>query len=213
MKCSLWIGVVGPLMSCGGAHAAYAGWNVELAVGQEASLVGRLYANFDAPTDQLLAVAGTPGTPMHIETRSEFYQHPLGTDLPPNPSLFGAFPSLADDTFVTIGRSSSLSDQTMLSPNWPGFGANTLTGTDLGWFVTPADPQSLPIDGRVLLGQFSMAGNTGDPNVIGSMLLETLEDGVPQQHAISFSLLIPAPGVLPLLVLGGSFARSRRRRS
>ena len=52
----------------------------------------------------MIAVAATPNALIDIEViGGTFYNHPLGGDEPPHHHLLPAFPSLAFDTFVTIG--------------------------------------------------------------------------------------------------------------
>jgi hypothetical protein len=84
--------------------------------------------------------------------------------------FFSVFPSLEFDTFVTIGKRTSVGDETTLAPGRPGFGASSLTGTNLAWFVTPGAPQAIPdADGRVLIGQFSTQDGC---NLSGTVLLQ-----------------------------------------
>lgn len=53
----------------------------------------------------MLAVLGTANWPMFIEVNwgATFYQHPVGDDRPPLGGIIKVLPSLAFDTFVTIG--------------------------------------------------------------------------------------------------------------
>ena len=52
----------------------------------------------------MIAIAGTGNNPMLIEViGGTFYNHPSGTDRPPLTSLVNAFPSLAFDSFITMG--------------------------------------------------------------------------------------------------------------
>jgi len=146
----------------------------------------------------MLLVAGTPGMPLTITVvGGTFYKHSFGTDLAPPGALIAAFPSLAFDSFVTIGVKCIGAppcqplDETGLTPSWPGFGASVLQMSTDSWFVTPLDPQgdpfdpvnSFPGDGRVLIGQFSTADGV---SITGTMLLQVISNGRVEQHYISF---------------------------
>lgn len=199
----------GSILFAGTTHAAFTGVTTEVKDSDFGNLVANIYVSFDSPTDQLVAVAGTPNHPMSINTNGggPFYQNAFGSDLAPNPALIPVFPSLAEDTFVTIGKKTSIGDQTGLTPGWPGFGSSSLTGTNLGWFIVPGETQGLPVDGRVLFGQFSVA--FGAP-VQGSALFQTIEDGEMHQYNVFWSQAHPTPGALPLLAIAGWMTRRRR---
>lgn len=125
---------------------------------------------------------------LHVTGGGTFYQHPLGSDKAPNAIIVAVFPSLAYDTFVTIGveklgpPDGQPSNALVLTPGWPGFGPSSLAGNSLGWAVTPSDPQADPFNrdfvygnGWVLIGRFSTADGTG---VEGTMKVFVLSDGV-----------------------------------
>lgn len=174
-----------------------------------------IYATFDNPNDRLVAVAGSPLAPMHIEViGGTFYQHVLGTDLAPNPTAIASFPSLAYDSYVTIGKSTSIDDQTMLTPGWPGFGASVLPShpadqINIAWFAIPDEPQTLAGgDLRVLLGVFSTADGIGFE---GSLLVQASVDGDPMVQTMFSFDTTPAPGTWAALGVA-ALARRRRRR-
>lgn len=137
----------------------------------------RLFAELDQPEDQLLAVFGDSDNEMSIQSTSSFWQHPVGalTGDGIQSALLATFPSLAYDSYVTIGATEFIAGNGQVelaeSPNagdqWlPSFLAggnieiNSVTGG--GWFVVPGGapfPNTLPDDsGRVLLGQFTTQG-------------------------------------------------------
>ena len=145
----------------------------------------RVYAQFSEPDDLLVAVCGTPAAPLQIDvTGGTFYQHAFGTDVAPPAALIGPFPSLAWDTFVTIGiEADERIDATVLMPPWPGFQAAALEMTNAGWFITPADTQGTPDnDGRVLLGHFTSDGL----GLVGRFLIQFETGGVQMQGAVGF---------------------------
>jgi len=176
----------------------------------------QIFANFSAATDELDAVFGDAQNSLVIETSSSFYQNALGgaTSTSINPALIPLFPSLALDSWVTIG----LSDQTdnallNIGIDFSGFEAGGSISTDNGsWFATPDDPQVLAgADLRVLVGQFTMMG---DGNVSGVLNLQgkagDFETFQARDQAFDFSM-VPAPGALALLGLAGVASRRRRK--
>ncbi|MHC5022942.1 MAG: PEP-CTERM sorting domain-containing protein [Planctomycetota bacterium] len=208
---SVLAGLGGSLLVGNAAQAAFTGLVVEEKP-NEWAFTCNVYAQFSDPLDVGYAVAGTPGAPMNISVNGgTFYQTAVGNDQAPNPAFFGVFPSLEFDTFVTIGKKTSVGDETALSPGWPGFGPSTLGGTNLGWFVTPVAPQAVPdASGRVLLGQFGTADGLG---ISGTFLLQWDDPtGNTTQEIVSFEHNVPAPGALALLGVAGLMGTRRRRR-
>ena len=164
----------------------------------------------------MVAVAGTPGSPLHIWVEGGvFYNHPFGSDQAPNPAFFGLFPSLAFDTFVSIGKKTSAGDTTLLTPGFPELTGPSLWTVSSGYAVTPNSPQGNPFDavnsfpgnGQVLIGQFSTADGTG---IGGTMLLKISPSNT--QPYVSFFL--PSPGTLAMMGMtgvAGLFGTGRRR--
>ena len=191
------VGVGAPLILAGSIHAGFTGISAVSKPNPFGLSVVNLYAEFDRPgEDLMLAVAGTQGNPLFIEVvGGTFYQHPVGTDRPPNAQLVDVFPSLAFDTFVSIGVASAgiggqPEDWMVLGAGWPGFGASTLHFTNNLWVVTPDNAQADPFnadfvagDGRVLIGQFSTEVGTA---VEGTMLLAYFSNGIEQQQIVNF---------------------------
>ena len=98
-------GVSAPAILGGSASAGFFGISTTSKPNEFGLLVVNVYAGFDRPgEDHMIAVAGTPNNQATIEViGGTFYQHPFSTDQAPNGLLLPAFPSLAYDTFVTIG--------------------------------------------------------------------------------------------------------------
>lgn len=179
-------GIAGVLLSAGAAVAAFSGITVTFKPNEFGILTCNVYAVFTNADDRLIAVAGTADDPLSIDVvGGTFYQDPFGTDLPPNPGLFDVQPELRHDTFVTVGVKSfngispgvpegALENQLQLR-EWPGFGASSVAGDDVAWFVTPSDDQGAAGgDLSVLLGQFSTQDGL---DVTGTVLLEVISDG------------------------------------
>ena len=156
----------------------------------DVTLVCNVYAQFDGqPDDFVSAVGGIPTSPLLIEVvgGGTFYQHPFGTDLPPLSVRVLIFPPLECDTFVTIGNKVNErgTDATGLTPDWPGFGPDSLSCDDCAWSITPDDPQGEPdARNRVLLGQFTVRNGTG---VSGTVLVAGFSNGEAFQADVRFS--------------------------
>ncbi len=176
---------------------------VEPGNGDQVDMVVSVFVTFeDFKTAFITACAGIPGMEATIAARNGvFYQHGFGGDTAPDQTVIDAGnPSLALDTFVTIGAKSFGTesvpeDATGLSPGWPGFGPDSLMLEDVAWFVTPDDAQAHagmadnPPDG-VLIGQFSVAfGAAFDVAVYGELIFSGEVDGVGFQVFRSFEAL------------------------
>ena len=212
-------GVSAPLILAGSVHAGFTGITTTSKPNAFGLLVVNVYANFDRPgMDAMVAVGKTPGAPLFIQVvGGTFYNHPLGSDLAPHDHLLQIFPSLAYDTFVTIGVkvAGAIADTTVFTGT---FGVSTLQ--DAAWAVTPNSPQgnpfdavnSFPGDGRILIGQFATADGT---SIQGTMLLQFTSNGVAGVQAVVGFNSIPAPGALAMMGspgLAGLCGTRRRRR-
>lgn len=154
----------------------------------------RVYLEANAPSDFVTAVYGDQDSPLAITTTTSFYQHALGSVTPNwNTLLYGSFPELEFDSYVTIGLESApdagigeSAVQTVASndQNWifgfdPGFGA---PGGDLimndavggSWFVLAGETNGFADEnGRVLLAQL-----TTDGEISGQLNLQIFPDGL-----------------------------------
>ena len=161
--------------------------------------VHNVFAVFDNPGEDFMqAVAGTANSPLNIQVlQGTFYQHQAGTDRPPLAVFVEVAPSLAFDTFVTIGvkcvgdlPGCQPQDNMILVPGWPGFGSSVLSTDSSGWAVAFNEPQgdpfdpvnSFPGDGRIVIGQFTTRGSC----VAGTMLIQYMSDGIVGQSVVSF---------------------------
>jgi hypothetical protein len=150
-----------------------------------------------------------------------FYQDGYGgpTSTSCNSDFFLLAPSLEWDTYVTIGalyaNGTPFSNNALLDIgiDWSVFNAGGAIDTDNGsWFVTPADAQGDELLGRVLIGQFTVIGGTGDgyADLVGSVNFQGKDANgdTYQTYGVNW---IPAPGALALLGLAGLAGRRRRR--
>ncbi|MDE1038011.1 MAG: PEP-CTERM sorting domain-containing protein [Phycisphaerales bacterium] len=216
-KSTLSLTIVAGSLIASSAMADYTGLTSVNSDNGDGTWTAQIYANFSAATDELDAVFGDAQNALSISTSGSFYQNALGgaTSTSINPALIPLFPSLALDSWVTIG----LSDQTdnallNIGIDFSGFEAGGSISTDNGsWFATPDDPQVLAgADLRVLVGQFTMMGM--DDNVSGVLNLQgkagDFETFQARDQAFDFSM-VPAPGALALLGLAGVASRRRRK--
>jgi MYXO-CTERM domain-containing protein len=187
-----------------------------------------LYVTFDSSLDEVNAVAGTVLNRLSLRVEGgTFYQNGFGGTTAPNGSLFDPFPSVAYDTFVTIGKLTSTDDMTQLSPGFAGFGSTELGGSqdrngdgqadgdNLVWFITPGESQGVAgshAGNRVLVARLSAMALApgGDVNFSGEFTVQGFEDGNLFSEDVAFST-VPGPGALALLALGGLAGRRRRR--
>jgi hypothetical protein len=201
---------ISSLLFAGTALADFQGFSIdEIDSGLGIGTTYRVYVNLEEG-DQLDAVFGDGVDILSIKSDSGFYQNQFGTYGAPSAALFDFFPSLRYDSFVTIGvLDDSAGDAMMdIGIDWTDFENNggdiwTDNGT---WFATPDDAQVMEVDGRVLIGQFTMTGlfTEGDVSLQGKNADLTNW----QRRGVSF---IPAPGAIALLGLAGVTVRRRRK--
>jgi hypothetical protein len=104
-------GITAPLIATAGVQAGFVGVTVVSKAGAETSggaaiFVCNVYANFDNEGNDIIgAVAGTPDQALTISVQNgTFYNTPgAGSDQAPTTFLVGIFPSLAYDSFFSIG--------------------------------------------------------------------------------------------------------------
>ncbi|HIO20608.1 MAG TPA: hypothetical protein EYN11_05865, partial [Phycisphaerales bacterium] len=146
------------------AMSDFVGLSLEFQQVDENLFTMRLYADFTASTDQLNAVFGDSQSSLYIRSDNGFYQNPFGgpTSVSINTALFGIFPSLAYDSWVTIGSEDQVDNQMLdIGIDWIGFESGGDIETNNGtWFATPDDMQVVAgSDLRVLIGQFTTYGS------------------------------------------------------
>ncbi len=219
---SMLAGVGAPLIATASASAGFVGINTVIKENPFGYLVVNVYAEFDRPgQDEMQAVAGTANNPLIVQVQNgTFFNANGGTDKAPSAFFISLIPSLAFDTFVTIGIkfTEPLFDALIIAPDFQaGITGTQLFLTNSGWAVTPVDPQTDPFDpayvqgnGTVLIGQFSTADGTA---ISGTFLLQFTSNGVPGVQSVVSFFAVPTPGALALLGAAGLIGARRRRRN
>ncbi|MHC4967747.1 MAG: hypothetical protein ACYTF4_03910 [Planctomycetota bacterium] len=226
---SVLAGVSAPLIATASADAGFVGLELVLKIPNDFGITTiNVYAEFDnMGNDMFLAAAGTPVTPLLIGVwDGTFWNGPSGGDTAPSSALIGVYPSLAFDSFYTVGLKvipMGGSDDTTLV-NLPTLGSsptNSVTevfSDSASWAgVPPPSPQGDPWHptsgggaGQVLIGQFSTINGLG---FYGTFLLQYMGDGVVgPQEMVAFEWLYPTPGGLGLLGVAGLLRTRRRQR-
>jgi MYXO-CTERM domain-containing protein len=166
----------------------------------------RLYVAIDAG-GEVDAVYGDADNMLTIESSTSFYQNGFGGYGTPSAALFGFFPSLEFDSFVTIGLLDDAGDAMLdIGIDWTNFEAGGAISTDNGtWFATPDEAQVREVNGRVLVGQF-----TTDGDISGFINLQGKDADLTNWNALHVDLA-PTPGALALLGFAGIAARRRRK--
>ncbi len=205
--------MAGTLILAGTASAGFTGMSFDTVEnGMAGFTTYRAYAGVTAG-GQVDAVYGDVANALLVTSGGGFYQNQFGGYGTPSAALFGFFPSLEWDSFVTIGLTDDAGDAMLdIGIDWAGFEAGGDIATTNGtWFATPSDAQVFEVGGRVLVGQFTVAD--GD-HVYGSMNFQGKDADLSNWNAdgVAFdSDGIPAPGALALLGLAGIAARRRRK--
>ncbi len=198
---------VGSLLFSGIASADLQGITIEsFDSGHGIGLTHRVYVDVDAG-DQVDAIYGDGDNALDIHPESgAFYQNQFGLYSTPSESLFGFFPELEYDSFITIGLLTDTGDAMMdIGIDWTDFEDNGgAIWTDNGtWFATPDDAQVFEQDGRVLIGQFTGAMPEGYINILGKN-----SDLTSWQYS---HIALPAPGAIAVLGLAGYVGIRRRK--
>jgi uncharacterized protein (TIGR03382 family) len=196
------------------AMADYTGLSYTAVDNGDGTWTARIFAEFDAATDELDAVFGDSDNDLHITSTYGFYQNDFGgpTSADINPALYNAFPSLVLDSWVTIGLEDNVGNNMLnIGIDWTDFedfGGNIATDNGT-WFATPDDPQVM--GPTVMIGQFTMYGL--DSHVSGVINIQGKAGDFEtfQEREIVFDFGIPAPGALALLGLAGVASRRRRK--
>lgn len=144
----LGVGMVSSILLGTAASADFQGLDYvitsENSVDGDSNWTVRIYTVMDQG-DRLDAVAGDETNNKTITTTGSFYQNAFGgpTSADINPGLYGPFPSLVYDSWVTIGFEDNINNAlSNIGIDWTNFESGGDLSTNNGtWFVTPKDPQ------------------------------------------------------------------------
>jgi len=197
----------------GSVAADYTGLSFSGVSNGDGTWTARIFATFNATTDELDAVFGDSNDPLLITSTNGFYQHPFGgpTSKSINPAFYPLVPSLLLDSWVTIGLEDLVGNNMLdIGIDWSGFEGGGDISTDNGaWFATSVDAQVLAGDDlRVMVGQFTMMGLKS--HVRGSLNLQGKSGDFETFQARGQSFYYPSPSAIALLGLAG-IACCRRR--
>jgi len=157
-------------LTTGLAQANFVALESEVYTESAYGTVYRVYATFDSPTDELVAVYALETSPMVLDVTTSFYQDAVGGTLGNgiNPAFFGAFPSLEFDSWFTIGSADSngtsdiqqvgMGDAFDLFEAGSGFNLNAFVGGSIFLIPNVSADAEAGDDGRVLIGQFTTDG-------------------------------------------------------
>ncbi len=225
MKATLMLGTAAALTVAGFAQATpFQGFSFESLGNMGNGETYRMYVDVDAGA-RIDAVFGNSVGGLDIGTAAgmSFYQNAYGgpTSTSCNSDFFMLAPELEWDSYVTIGalyaNGSPFANNALLDIgiDFGNFNAGgDLAGVDNGsWFVTPADAQGGEIGGRVLIGQFTVVGGSGDgyADLVGQVSIQGKNADGSTYQSMSVGWAVPAPGALALLGLAGLAGRRRRR--
>jgi hypothetical protein len=224
MKATLMLSTAAALTVAGFAQATpFQGFEFESLGNMGNGETYRMYVTVEAGA-RIDAVFGNSIGGLDIGTADgmSFYQNGYGgpTSTSCNSDFFLLAPELEWDTYVTIGaiyaNGSPFANNALLDIgiDFGDFNAGgDLAGVDNGsWFVTPADAQGGEVGGRVLIGQFTVIGGTGNgaADLLGQVSLQGKDANGDTWQELGVSW-VPAPGALALLGVAGLAGRRRRR--
>ena len=157
-------------LTSGIASANFVGIESEIVTESEYGTVYRVYATFDNPTDELVAIYALETAPLTVTCSTSFYQSafgtPLGTGI--NPAFFAFFPDLEYDSWFTIGseNSNGTSDIQQVGMDayfnafeaGNGFTINSFVGGSIFLIPNISSDAEAGDDLKVLIGQFTTDG-------------------------------------------------------
>ena len=138
------------------SKADFTGLTSEVVATSDVGTTYRIYANFDDGTDIIQALFAEAPYALSITSTAGFYQDPLGGLTPDGiqPLLYGAFPNLAYDSWITLGQEDATitpSFGVVGGPSWSSAGIAfeveaTFVNDGVGGsvYVTPDQVQAQP---------------------------------------------------------------------
>ncbi len=191
-------------LTAGFAQANLIGLESEVYTESPYGTVYRVYATFDSPTDELVAVYALESAPMELSVTTAFYQDAVGGVLGNtiNPAFFGAFPSLEYDSWFSIGSSDSngtsdiqqvgMDDAFASFEAGSGFILDAFVGGSFFLIPDVSTDAEAGDDGRVLIGQFTTDGIV---NLTVNLQWDDLDTNTSNSEGVSISFpFVAQPG-------------------
>ena len=157
-------------LTTGIASANFVGLESELITESEYGTVYRVYATFDNPTDELVAIYALDTAPINVTCSTSFFQSTVGSALGSeiNPMFFTFFPDLEFDSWFTIGSENSNGTSVIQQVGMDeyfasfeagnGFTIDTFVGGSFFLIPNISDDAEAGDDFKVLIGQFTTDG-------------------------------------------------------
>lgn len=158
----------------------------------------QVYVSTVNSTDVLNAILGNAQNPIVLASSSEIYQNGQGSFLPSTPELFGFYPLLASDSYVTIGDNTpaSVIDFPPVEngglPSWVSefeAGGNIMIDDVIGsgWYINADDMDAqyglAGDDNRVLVAQLTTPGS-----IHGALFVQIFPEGLSAGSTMYVSL-------------------------
>ncbi|MBI1266554.1 MAG: T9SS type A sorting domain-containing protein [Cryomorphaceae bacterium] len=148
----------------------------------------RVYAQLPSADQSIHAVFADDESPMEIVSQNGFFQHALGgyQSVDIQPSVVNIEPSLAFDSWVTIGAENSFENNLWnIGIDFEAFtNGGAITSNNGAWFLIPTDERTTSNNGLVLLMQFT---TTGEAHGTLNMQGWEAENSVWQARNLTFS--------------------------
>ena len=178
------------------SHEGYGLEIEEVASGVEGASSYHVYLTTANSTDVMNAVLGNALNPIVLASSSQFYQDPAGSVLPSPVGLFGFYPQLASDSWITIGEGTpnEFIEFPMTSsgelPSWTTdfeAGGNIVIDDAVGsgWYLS-AGLTGWGIagdDNRVLMAQLTTPGT-----LYGEMFIQVFPEGLSAGNTLYITL-------------------------
>jgi hypothetical protein len=176
---------------CPNVESSNADFGIEIEAvesGVEGATTYRVYLTTPNSTDVLNAILGNESNPIILGSSSQFFQDPAGSLVPMPAPLFGFFPQLAYDSYVTIGEDTPsdfiqfASSEAGDLPEWTytfEAGGNIEIDDEIGsgWYLdTQAGDFGYGVAGddhRVLMAQLTTPGT-----LYGELFLQVFPEGL-----------------------------------
>ena len=187
--------------SCLNVASSHEGYGIEvesMMTDVEGATTYQVYVSTVNSTDVLNAILGNAQNPIVLASSSEIYQSAQGSYLPSAPELFGFYPLLASDSYVTIGDNTpaSVIDFPPVEdgglPSWVSefeSGGNIMIDDVIGsgWYINADDMGAqyglAGDDNRVLVAQITTPGT-----IHGELFVQIFPEGLSAGSTMYVSL-------------------------